>query len=326
MRWVDGDVVARRVRRLGAIVLTERRLERPDPDAVASALRHGLHTEGLALLRWSEHARRLRDRLATLHRAFGDDWPDVSDAALLADPDRRGDRHWRAPQPRRPRPGRRRPRPARAGRPPARRPAGRARPGADRGVPVPDRRGLLRRPAGPRGEGAGGLRVDRHPHRRRRQVARRVAPAVPSGRLAAVTADLTSFWATGYPQVRAELRGRYQDAWPEDPLRAPTRPRRKTRLTPVRPGTRSVRPRVTARRRSRNVLMAVVAGTADQSSSAARRALSTAFCSSVLTVPASSPMRRFMTCSIVVTTAHPCPSRCTREASPGRGRRPAVRA
>ncbi len=70
--WVDGDVVARRVRRLGAIVLTERRLERPDPDAVASALRRGLRTEGLGLLRWSEHARRLRDRLATLHRVFGD--------------------------------------------------------------------------------------------------------------------------------------------------------------------------------------------------------------------------------------------------------------
>ena len=73
--WVDGSevgVVARRVRRLGAIVLTERRLERPDPDAVASALRRGLRTEGLGLLRWSEHARRLRDRLATLHRVFGD--------------------------------------------------------------------------------------------------------------------------------------------------------------------------------------------------------------------------------------------------------------
>src|SRR6185312_11214303 len=55
VRWADGDVVARRVRRLGAIVLRVRRLEHPDPEAVASALRHGLKTEGLGLLRWSDH-------------------------------------------------------------------------------------------------------------------------------------------------------------------------------------------------------------------------------------------------------------------------------
>ena len=88
MGWVDGDVRARRIRRLGAIVLAEQRLADPDPDAIAAALRAGLRAEGTGLLRWTEHARRLRDRLALLHRTFGDPWPDVSDAALLAAPQR----------------------------------------------------------------------------------------------------------------------------------------------------------------------------------------------------------------------------------------------
>ena len=228
--WVDGDVVARRVRRLGAIVLTERRLERPDPDAVASALRHGLRTEGLGLLRWSEHARRLRDRLATLHRAFGDDWPDVSDAALLADPDR-----WWGPA------------------------LARARSRAD--LARVDAAAVLRalldhrhaarldELAPERIEVPSGARIAVDYSADQPVLAVKVqevfgwtgTPTVadgrlpvvlhllsPAGRPAAVTADLTSFWATGYPQVRAELRGRYpKHAWPEDPLRAPTRPPRR---------------------------------------------------------------------------------------------------
>jgi ATP-dependent helicase HrpB len=230
VRWVDGDVVARRMRRLGAIVLIERRLERPDSDAVASALRRGLRTEGLGLLRWSEHARRLRDRLATLHRVFGDDWPDVSDAALLADPDRWWDHRL-----------------------------SRARSRADlaridaatilRALLDHRHAARLDQLAPERIEVPSGSRIAVDYSADQPVLAVKVqdifgwtgTPTVadgrlpvvlhllsPAGRPTAVTADLTSFWATGYPQVRAELRGRYpKHAWPEDPLRAPTRPPRR---------------------------------------------------------------------------------------------------
>ena len=52
----------------------------------------------------------------------------------------------------------------------------------------------------------------------------------PARRPVAVTADLASFWRTGYPQVRGELRRRYpRHAWPDDPMtavavRGPQRP------------------------------------------------------------------------------------------------------
>jgi ATP-dependent helicase HrpB len=216
------DVVARRVRRLGAIVLHERPLTDPPPARLRAALLDGLRAEGLDLLRWTDGARRLRHRLAALHRVLGEPWPDVSDAALLA----RADRWW-------PRGVRRRADLARV-----------------------DATGVLRslldwRHAGldelapERIEVPSGSRValdwsgDRPVLAVRLQecfgwtgtptLAAGRLPVVlhllsPAGRPTAVTGDLASFWTTGYPQVRAELRGRYpRHAWPEDPLSAAPR-------------------------------------------------------------------------------------------------------
>lgn len=45
----------------------------------------------------------------------------------------------------------------------------------------------------------------------------------PNGRPVQRTADLASFWQSGYPEVRKQLRARYpKHAWPEDPLRVTT--------------------------------------------------------------------------------------------------------
>ena len=76
-------VEARRREQLGALTLTEGPLESPDPTAVAEALAEGIRAAGLDLLPWTDHARQLQHRIQFLHHHLGDDWPDVSDEALL---------------------------------------------------------------------------------------------------------------------------------------------------------------------------------------------------------------------------------------------------
>jgi len=78
-------VVARRVRRLGALVLGERAIAL-DSGAVAAALLGALQERGLAALPWDDASRELLARLkfaAALPRVAGT-WPSFEDAALLA--------------------------------------------------------------------------------------------------------------------------------------------------------------------------------------------------------------------------------------------------
>ncbi|MGN9813186.1 ATP-dependent helicase HrpB [Micromonospora sp. BQ11] len=232
--WSGADVVAREVVRLGAVELVERPLD-PAPAEVSAALLDGLRRTGVGLLTWTPAARALRERLAFCRRALGDGWPEVDDAALVdAAP------VWLGPE------------------------LATARRRAD--LARVDVAAALRRllpwsvaarldelaperitvPSGSR------VRVDyADPDapvlavKLQETFGWRDAPRVgdgrvpvllhllsPAGRPVAVTADLASFWRTGYPQVRAELRGRYpRHPWPEDPTGAtPTRhatPRRR---------------------------------------------------------------------------------------------------
>ncbi|WP_103343686.1 ATP-dependent helicase HrpB [Amycolatopsis sp. CA-126428] len=216
----DGDVVARRVRKLGAIVLSEKPLKNAD---VRAALLAGLKSEGLGLLKWSQDALRLRERMAFLHRVLGPPWPPVDDAALLSDVDSWLDLGT------------------------ARRKADLANLNAGTALkallPWPDAAKLddlapdrLEVPSGSH------IRVDYRGDRPVLAVKLQETfgwtetpvlagvPVVlhllsPAGRPAAITADLASFWTSGYPAVRADLRGRYpKHPWPEDPAAAvPTR-------------------------------------------------------------------------------------------------------
>ncbi|MEV6023216.1 ATP-dependent helicase HrpB [Streptomyces sp. NPDC052036] len=228
VRWADGDVVAHRVERLGAVELAVRPLRDPDPDLVRDALLAGLREEGFGLLRWSPGAHVLRQRLAFLRLHLAGPWPDVCDDALHARVE-----EWLEPELSR----------ARRRTDLARIDAGQA---LSRLLPwstgdaarldelAPER---ITVPSG------SAVRVDYGDPERpvlavklQEMFGLQESPTIagvpvlvhllsPAGRPVAVTADLASFWRDGYRTVRAELRGRYpKHPWPEDPASAePTR-------------------------------------------------------------------------------------------------------
>jgi ATP-dependent helicase HrpB len=222
--WADGRVVARRRTLLGAIELSSVALNDPPEEAVTAAIRTAVETEGIALFHWTDAAVALRERLDFLHRALGDPWPDVSDAALTTNL-----QTWLGPQ------------------------LARVRSAAQlrridltaalRALLAWEQAARLDELAPERVEVPSGsvVRIDYSaeqpvlavrlqevfgwtsvPRLAQGRVPLLLHLLSPARRPAAITADLESFWDNGYPGVRADLRGRYpKHSWPDDPRNAP---------------------------------------------------------------------------------------------------------
>lgn len=95
VHWDDrqATVVARRQRRLGAVILDSAPLASADPVLLRQAMLAGVHRMGLDSLPWSDELRDWRARVLSLRHWFPTDgWPDVADGWLAEHLD-----EWLAP-------------------------------------------------------------------------------------------------------------------------------------------------------------------------------------------------------------------------------------
>ena len=227
-----GALTATRTRALGAIPLRSAPASSLSEEEATALVAEHLAARGLGDLGWGKEASSLRERMRVLHEVLGDPWPDVSDEALAGSA-----AQWLAPWAKR-----------------------LAQGGSLSSVSMLDAlRSMLPWPQAARLDElapekmpipAGGTRpIDwsgAHPVLTLRvqqafgwtdtpKLVDGRVPLVlhltdPAGRPAAVTSDLTSFWAGPYRDVRAQLRGRYpKHPWPEDPLHAEPTNRAKRR-------------------------------------------------------------------------------------------------
>ena len=227
VRWdtTSERVIARQIVQLGALVLEEKPISKPDQEQVAKALLQALQNKGIDRIPWSDEARLTRQRLAFLHRLEPEIWPDVTDEALAETME-----EWLLPHlvglrsmdqvtrldfnqillselPWEKQQEMNRLAPTHLEVPSGSRIA---LDYADPTTPVLAVRlqevfGLLDTPR------IGGGKVPLLLHL-----------LSPASRPVQVTRDLRSFWNSGYFEVRKDLRGRYpKHHWPEDPLTAP---------------------------------------------------------------------------------------------------------
>lgn len=227
-----GRLRTKRLTRLGRIVVREEVDENPDAGLLANALANRVRTEGLERLPWGEAARSFRQRAGFL-RANGEDWPDLSDSALLGTLD-----DWLTPLLH------------------GLRSLGALKPdvldGAVRAMVPWDQQRRLEASAPPRWtaptgnsfaidySAEGGPRVDvrvqevfglgEHPCVG--GVPLTLSLLSPAHRPIQTTKDLPGFWRGSWKDVRSDMRGRYpKHVWPEDPASAAPTARAKPRGT-----------------------------------------------------------------------------------------------
>jgi ATP-dependent helicase HrpB len=229
----SGSLRGRRSRRLGAMTLSDQPMPVGPSDEAAQKLAAGIITLGLARLPWTKSLQQWRDRVMFLRASEGDEWPDLSDAALteavntwlmpaLASKTALGDitadelhsaLHALLPWPLQRRLDAEAPTHFEA-------PTGSQVPidyQADGGPKIAIRVQEL-------------FGLDRHPAIAAGKVPLLIELVSPAHRPVQTTRDLPGFWRGSYAAVRAEMRGRYpKHPWPEDPIAAPATRRAKPR-------------------------------------------------------------------------------------------------
>jgi ATP-dependent helicase HrpB len=214
----------RKSRRLGAIVLSEAPVAVEPSFETAKLLADAVAAAGIDRLPWSKALKQWRDRIMFLRASEGDEWPDLSEAALA-----KTARDWLAP--------------SLSGK-------------TALGELTPDEfaaalSNLLPWPlprrldaeapthfAAPTGShvpidyaAEGGPKIairvqelfglDRHPMIAGSKIPLVIELLSPAHRPVQTTRDLPGFWRGSYAAVRAEMRGRYpKHPWPDDPIAA----------------------------------------------------------------------------------------------------------